>query len=81
MFKLSLSEKLFEKSVSFYKSATATATLQNKKQLKIVLVYVVRSVGFNFQQNRTISTILMEKSAETAICGVLAAFWRLLVFQ
>ena len=83
MFKLSLSEKLFEKIVSFYKSATATAaaTMRNKKQLKIVLVYVVRSVGFNFQQNRTISTILMEKSAETAICGVLAAFWRLLVFQ
>ena len=83
MFKLSLSEKLFEKIVSFYKSATATAaaTLQNKKQLKIVLVYVVRSVGFNFQQNRTISTILMENSAETAICGVLAVFWRLLVCQ
>ena len=67
--------------VYIFVAATAAATPQIEKRLKVRVIYVVRSVGFNFQQNRTISTILMEKSAETAICGVLAAFWRLLVFQ
>ena len=61
--------------VLFNKSAAATAAAmpQNHKILKIGVGYIVRSLCFNFQQNRTISTILMEKSAEMAICGVLAA--------
>ena len=67
--------------VYIFVAATAAATPQNEKRLKVRVIYVVRSVVFNFQQNLTISTILMEKSAEMAICGVLAAFWQLLVFQ
>ena len=64
-----------KKIVLFNKSAAATAAAmpQNKKVLKIGVGYIVRILCFNFQKDQTISTILMEKSAETAICGVLAA--------
>ena len=85
MFKLSVSEKFYEKTYCLhircrYGSGDA-AKLKKIKNKSMMCSSVVRSVGFNFQQNRTISTILMEKSAETAICGGLAEFWRLLVFQ
>ena len=52
---------------------SGSGTAAKLKMLKLRVVNVVRSLYFNFQQNRTIFTILMEKSAETAICGVLAA--------
>ena len=66
MFKLSSSEKLFEKIVIFYKSAAAAAaaTPQNQKLQKIGVAYVVRSLCFNFEQNRTISTMSTSNPAK-----------------
>ena len=58
-----------KKIVLFNKSAAATAAAmpQNQKILEIAVGYIVRILCFNFQKDQTISTILMEKSAETAM--------------
>ena len=53
----------------FYKSAAAAAaaTPQNQKRQKIGVAYVVRSLCFNFEQNRTISTMPTSSPAKITL--------------
>ena len=65
--KLCIYRNIIEKCMYFYKSAAVTAVGGAGGGAKLILriVYVVRSIYFNFQPNLTIFTIPMENTVKT----------------
>ena len=65
--KLCIYRNIIEKCMYFYKSAAVTAVGGAGGGAKLILriVYVVRSIYFNFQPNRTIFTMFSPRTAKT----------------
>ena len=67
--------------VYIFVAATAAATPQNEKQLKVRVIYVVRNLCTNFQSNWSFYTILTKESAKMTTLGRFSGILRLLVYQ
>ena len=65
--KLCIYRNIIEKCMYFYKSAAVTAVGGAGGGAKLILriVYVVRSIYFNFQPNRTIFTMFSSRTAKS----------------